>query len=390
MKTNCFDIGIVGAGPAGSSAAISLARKGYSVVLVDKSTFPRSKLCGDFLNPINWPFFKGMGIAKDVLSLKPERITSFRLSTFLGHEASLPFPAQNDHSIFGLGLERSAFDNLLITKAEQVGAVIMQGFRPSGLRQEKDGWCMMLGSRSTEQRVRSTFLIGADGRNSWVARRLGLTQLNPRLERYLAFQTHLRSVQGDKGKVEIHIFPGGYAGLARIGGGISNLCFVVERELATGHQSIEALMERCLFQNPFLYEILKNSEIVGSVHSASPVYFSPRCCYGAGFLLVGDAARVVEPVTGEGIYFALKGGALASEATHQAFCRTNFSARQLSSYGRSCQRTFFFRQQINTFVRYLIYRPRLLAPLIRLSSRSSFPLAPLVNFVCQPGSASRF
>ncbi|MFB3062075.1 MAG: FAD-dependent oxidoreductase, partial [Candidatus Binatia bacterium] len=74
MKTNCFDIGIVGAGPAGSSAAISLTRKGYSVVLVDKSTFPRSKLCGDFLNPINWPLFDQLGVAEELLSLQHEKI----------------------------------------------------------------------------------------------------------------------------------------------------------------------------------------------------------------------------------------------------------------------------------------------------------------------------
>jgi flavin-dependent dehydrogenase len=387
-----FDVAIVGAGPAGSSSAISLGRKGYSVVLIDKRLFPREKLCGDFLSPINWPLFERLRIREHILFLKPERIASFRISTFFGQEVTLPFPVQNGQPSFGLGLRRSVLDKLLMEKAEQEGVVIKQGFKPSGLKQEKNGWSIMLANPSPEQRLHATLLIGADGRNSWVAHRLGLIQLNPRLEGYLAFQAHLRSAQGDEGKVQIHIFPGGYAGLVRVGGDITNLCFAVERELVRKHRSIEALMERCLSKNPFLHESLKGSEIVGQPLSASPVYFSPRRCYGTGFLLAGDAARVTEPVTGEGVYFALKGGELAAEAADLAFKRNDFSARQLSCYERLSRRAFSRRQRINRLIRLLIYRPALLTPLIRLCSKTYLPLSPLMKFVCKSEASfpSRF
>ena len=81
-----------------------------------------------------------------------------------------------------------------------------------------------------------------------------------------------------------------------------------------------ALLERFLWKNRYLRELLADTEIVGQIRSAYPVYFSPRRCYGDGFLLVGDAARVTEPVTGEGIYFALKSAEILAqtiESPHQ-------------------------------------------------------------------------
>src|SRR3989338_2178521 len=77
-----FDVAIVGAGPAGSSAAISLARKGYSVILLERAIFPREKLCGDFLNPANWPLLERLGVFDEILSLEHEKVTAFRISTF--------------------------------------------------------------------------------------------------------------------------------------------------------------------------------------------------------------------------------------------------------------------------------------------------------------------
>ena len=69
-----FDVAIVGAGPAGSSAAISLARKGYSVILLERAIFPREKLCGDFLNPANWPLLERLGVVDEILSLEHEKV----------------------------------------------------------------------------------------------------------------------------------------------------------------------------------------------------------------------------------------------------------------------------------------------------------------------------
>ena len=86
-----FDVAIVGAGPAGSSAAIALARKGYSVALLDKEQFPREKLCGDFLNPVSWPLLRELNVERGSRALH-QKVTTFRFTSFSGEKAEVPLP----------------------------------------------------------------------------------------------------------------------------------------------------------------------------------------------------------------------------------------------------------------------------------------------------------
>lgn len=377
-----FDVAIVGAGPSGSSSAIALAQKGYSVVLLDRAFFPREKLCGDFLNPVNWPIFEKLAVADKLLASKHEKVTAFRISNCADEETTIRFPSQNGRQLFGLGVSRLYLDDLLLRRAEQQGVAVRQGCKVQGIAREGEGWSIFLDGPHMGSRLEAFFLIGADGRNSLVAHRLGLARKSEGSGNYVALQAHLKGVKGLEGEVQIHSFPGGYAGLVGLGEGMANLCFIVEKEKAQEKMSRGVLVERCLYQNRYLGESLRESEITSPVRSAFPVYFSPRRSYGDGYLLVGDAARVTEPVTGEGVYFALKSGILAAETIDLAFRRQDRSAEAFSSYERLCQSSFAFRERVNRLVRALIYRPSLLAPVVRLSAKTSFPLRPLVAWLC--------
>lgn len=377
-----FDVAIVGAGPAGCSSAVFLARRGYSVVLLDKALFPREKLCGDFLNPANWEIFDRLAIRDALLSLQHEKVESFLISSQTA-SATVPFPSRNGRSFFGLGLKRSLFDALLLRLAERVGVTVRQGCKPSELSRDEAGWVLTCGDSSSVTKLHAKLLIGADGRNSWVAHRLGLTAPDESSGRFVAFQSHLRDCRGIDRDVQIHLFPGGYAGLVGLGEGMANLCFTVEKKLAREATAIEVFFRKYLYQNNRLKDALETAEPVGELRSMYPVYFSPRRCFGEGFLLAGDAARVTEPVTGEGVYFALKSGELAAEAADAAFQRGDISARQLSGYGFACRHAFAGRVRINRLVRAAIHRPYLLTPLLSLSRKSNFPVSALVNRVCQ-------
>jgi geranylgeranyl reductase family protein len=381
VKTNRFDIGIIGAGPAGSSAAISLARKGYSVVLVDKSTFPRSKLCGDFLNPISWPLFERLGVAEELLSLKHEEITGFRISCFTGEEASFPFPHHHGQPLYGLGLNRLYLDHLLLKRAEREGATVLEGKKVRDLSNEGGQWTISLTDPWGDETLHSAFLIGADGRNSVVAERLGLAGPRKKIGSFLGFQLHLRGVQRMNGQVQIHLFPGGYAGLAGVGGGITNLCFALEKRRVKDHSAIESILENCLYQNPHLKIALKESQRISETQSTYPIHTRRRRSSGDGFVLLGDAAYAPEPVTGEGVYFALMSANLASEVIHQAFVKGDFSTNQTARYETVCKKSLWWRERLNTLNRGLVYRPYLLRSLVRLSSKTSFPIGPLIHFV---------
>jgi geranylgeranyl reductase family protein len=378
-----FDVVIIGAGPAGSSAAIALGGLGYSVALIDKEQFPREKLCGDFVNPINIPLFRALGVEPQVLSQKHETVTAFRITSFAGGEAEIPLRSANGRTSCGLGLSRASLDNVLLEKARET-VTAFQGFKAKELRKSEERWRITIDRGAGSEELSARIVIGADGRNSWVAHRLKLSNNAAGPQRAIGFQMRLQGAAALNGKVEIHLFPGGYAGLVGLGDGTVNLCLAIEKAHMAARQPGPDAWQDCLPQNPWLRAILDRSSVLGQIRSVYPIYFPPRRCYADGALLAGDAARVNEPVTGEGIYFAIKSGMIAAKTVDQALRTGDLSAAQLSLYARDCDRAFRIRRGVNSLIRWLIYRPSLLSPLIRHSSRKRQILAPFVHAICTP------
>jgi geranylgeranyl reductase family protein len=379
LKT--FDAVIVGAGPAGSAAAIALARRGYEVALIDKQCFPREKLCGDFVNPINRAIFRALDVEDRILAEPHGRVTGFRITTFSGREAEAGFSWLERESEAGLGLRRALLDHALLQRAEALAVTVRQGVRIEELTRAADGWRMTTG-REDPWHARS--LIGADGRHSWVARQLGLYGRAMTTARAVGFQCRLR-LRGRIGdKIEIHMFPGGYAGVVALGDGTVTLGMAIDKRELGGERGADFLFHRVLAQNPHLKEIIDRSDTVTEFRSVYPVYFPARRAVADGALLVGDAARVSEPVTGEGIYCAMRSGMLAAEHIDLAFQRGDLAAESLAGYERACRRAFRSRWALNALLRFAVYRPALVEPIIRLSATQHRLLHSLVNAVCMP------
>jgi len=374
-----FDVAIIGAGPAGSSAAIQLATKGYSVALLDKEQFPREKLCGDFLNPVNWPLLRELKVERAVLARPHEKVSIFRFTSFSGEEAEIPLPAGRDGTVVGLGLRRFDLDHVLLERANSLGVTVLDGWKPKELERQPDGWMLKADKSLLGARV----LIGADGRNSWVAHHLGLADPAAMQGRSVGFQFRLNCANRSTGKIEIHLFPGGYAGVVGLAGDTVTLGLAIEKHRLLDGRPEQSLLESILPQNPWLKEILRSGS-VSEMRSTYPVYFPPRRTYGDGVLLVGDAARVNEPVTGEGIYFALKSGVFAAKTVDEGFQMSDFSLARLRSYERNCRSAFRARRAINALIRWLIYRPALLSRVIRLSHKRTRLLDPIVQMICAP------
>jgi flavin-dependent dehydrogenase len=186
------------------------------------------------------------------------------------------------------------------------------------------------------------------------------------------------------GQIEIHLFPGGYAGVVGLGDGTITLGMAIDKRKLGGERGADFLFSKVLAQNPYLKEIISRSDGAAELHSVYPVYFPARRCVDNGALLVGDAARVSEPVTGEGIYFAMRSGLLAAETIDLALRRGNLGAAGLAGYERDCRRAFRSRLALNALLRFAIYRPALLNPFIRLSAKNGRLLNSLVDAVCVP------
>jgi geranylgeranyl reductase family protein len=381
-----FDVAIIGAGPAGSSAAIQLAAKGYSVALLDKEQFPREKLCGDFLNPVNWPMLRELRVERDVLARPHEKISIFHFTSFSGEEAEVPLPAgRDDKAAVGLGLRRFDLDYVLLGRAKSLGVTVLDGWKPRELERQPDGWILKADKSDVFGELGARMLIGADGRNSWVAHHLGLADPTAMQGRSVGFQFRLECKNRSTGKIEIHLFPGGYAGIVGLDGDTVTLGLAIEKHRLLDGRPEQSLLKSILPQNPWLKEMLRSGS-VSEMRSTYPVYFPPRRAYADGVLLVGDAARVNEPVTGEGIYFALKSGAFAARTVDEGFQMSDFSAASLRSYERNCGSAFRTRRGINALIRWLIYRPAVLSPLIRFSGSRRGLLDSMVYTICRSSS----
>lgn len=379
-----FDAVIVGAGPAGSATAIALARRGYDVALLDKQNFPREKLCGDFVNPINWPIFAELGVAERILAEPHCRVAGFRITACSGAAAEVSLAPTNQNRSFGLGLARARLDRVLLQRAQEVGATIRTGARLERMAKEARGWQLTTGAGES---WRAKILIGADGRNSSVARRLRIDGPTTARGRSVGFQIRLEGAENANGRIEIHLFPGGYAGLVGVGDGSLNLGLAIDRKVLPPSGDVkEFLLKDRLAQNPALKAILQRHEPMAQPRSAYPVYFPPRRSFDDEALLVGDAARVTEPVTGEGIYFAMQSGLLAAATIDSALRAGDCSASFLRRYQEQCARLFAPRLRLNALLRLAIYRPALMGPVIRWSSKHDRMLSSLVSAVCVPAA----
>jgi geranylgeranyl reductase family protein len=376
-----FDVAVIGGGPSGASAAITLAKLGYGVLIVDRAVFPRDKLCGDFINPVNWPILRELNVSQEVLTRQHAEVRKFRLTASNGTEAASSLPIYGAQR-FGLGLRRYYLDHLLMERAKRDGASIVEGARIKRLVKSAEGWVLEFEKAGELVSHRSKIIVGADGRNSWVARRLGVAGIKRSSRGSVGFAIQLKKNHGLEGSVEIHQFPGGYAGLVRVDRDTVNLCFTIERSCLRQSVSFEALRNLQLNQNPFLRDQLADAESCGDLRSVSPVYFPPRKCFGDGFLLVGDAARVTEPVTGEGIYFALRSGQLAGKTIDSALRRKDTTSDCLRQYQRACREEFRKRFRLNYLTRVLAHHPSLLSSLIRFSAKRRRLLDSMVKSVC--------
>lgn len=335
-----YDVIVVGAGPGGSAAATVMARKGMRVLLLDKASFPRDKICGDAISGKSVDVLRELGMLDDLV--RDESIGSWGVifSGPMGDEVSIPFTKMMDRPVApGFVSRREVFDQLVFNHAVDAGADIRQQTSLTDLLFE-DGQvtgARIKNSDGNVEEISSRIVIGADGAYSAVARSLGMTQLDEK--HYCAgLRSYYRGVEGfnDHNHIELHFvdesIPGYFwifpmaNGMANVGLGM--LSSVVKKKSVQLKPLLEVLVNHPRFKDRF-----KNAERVGSVKGwGLPLGSKPRSMAGDGWMLVGDAASLIDPFTGEGIGNALVSGWRAAEWAERSLEANNFSGSYLKQY----------------------------------------------------------
>jgi geranylgeranyl reductase family protein len=329
-----FDVAIVGGGPAGSSCAAFCALAGLRTLVLEREKFPREKVCGDCLNPSCWPVLERLALAQQVRDLPHSRLDLVEFIAIDGHKVGIDLPTGDDDC--ELSVKRSLFDDLLMRRAGELGAHVREETTVTALDHNANWKIETAIGESFSARI----LIGADGRNSTVAR---LRNLLPRPARErVALQAHVPLPRNFGRRIVLQFLREGYSGQAPVNDAELNLCLVGTPPTIS---RLRHWAER-------------HFEINQPWHTITPLTRLPVSCAHENLLFIGDAARVVEPFTGEGIYYALRSGEFAANAITK-IVRGEDRQSALREFTRACAEMYRGRLWINRLARAAVLWPRI-------------------------------
>jgi flavin-dependent dehydrogenase len=346
-----FDVIVVGGGPAGATAAAFCAQRGLRVALFEHARFPRHKICGDVINPNCWPVLERLGVAERIHGLPGHEIDGALFATTESAAVTIPLPRAT------VAIRRSLFDAALLDHARGCGVHVFEGVTVHEVSADRHV------VTSNGQYLAAKGIIGADGRHSVTARKAGLAHRRRRSNSHLAFQSHFRAPEALDHRVQLHLFRGGYCGLVRIDADLANLCIVTDPQCARFHDDCEALFAHTVWQSPRFRELGIAPEPIDPLQSAHPLEAPMNVPARNGVFLAGDALRVMEPFTGQGIFFALRTGGLAAEA---ACLRSGGE----ETYAATIARLYRRRGRTNEWLRRAMYRERAARVLIPVVQRA--------------------
>ena len=372
-----WDAIVVGAGPAGSATAALLARGGLAVLILEKTVdgLP-AKICGEYLSPGCLPILRRLG-ALAALAEMGRPLYGMILRTATGRVLRASYtnttpPLQT--RVHGLSLSRALLDSLLLDLAVKSGAEVESGFQVGDVG--RDGPLVevagRLGGCATRRSAR--LIIGADGRHSVVARRLGAVRRHPWLDK-MALVAHVTGAEREGESAEVFLGPERYAILNPMADGVTNVGVVANRrDLPRGEDPRQSLWATAT-RMPGLDARLRRARFSVSPRCIGPLAHRALVLAARNTLLVGDAAGFLDPFTGEGIYAALRSAELAAQHVLAGWTSAGAAPETLAQYarewGQELDSKFRFATHLQRAIRHPKFSDWLVAGLSRRSALSA-------------------
>lgn len=368
---------IVGAGPAGASCALALSGSGLKVGVVDKATFPRDKICGDALSADVVSQLPKLSeeLARD-FAMRETRTTSYGVRLYAPDRTSvdLSFTGKGGGSN-GYVWQRLEFDNLLVSHVRASGGCqLIEGVVVTDLVVTADE----VHIRTSRGLLRARMVVGADGANSLVARLAGSKAIDRR-HHSAGLRVYYEGVAGfdDRNHIELHFFRKilpGYLWIFPMEGGRANVGIgILSSVVARKRLNLREVLDELLTTEPVLRNRFAGARPLEHARGHGlPLGSSTRKCSGDRFLLIGDAASLIDPFTGEGIGNAIRSGRVAADHIANCFRLNDFSARFNLTYDQEIDRRMNKEFRIGRVLQRLCTIPWLFNLVVRKASRNPY------------------
>jgi flavin-dependent dehydrogenase len=344
------DVVVVGGGPAGSVTALLLAREGVRVRVIERARFPRTKVCGEYLNAGAVAALERLGLL-DAVRAVSEPLCGVRLIPAEAEVVTLPFRHES------LACARSALDAVLLDAAVAAGAVVEHGRVEFTLVDE--GWCDGVVVRTDDGALverPAVYTVGADGIGSFIARKTGLTKPIRRAARY-AVGGHYAGFGDLDRHVEMYVGGGAYFAINPLSADQANVMVVVPRErLAQWSADVDAGIHGAAAELGRGVRSFEGVTRIGPRVSIGPLAHDVEEPQRAAVVLVGDAAGFLDPFTGQGVFLALTGAEHAAQAILTGL-RGEGGFKALDAYGRWRTRDVAWRKRLSQAVGALVDIP---------------------------------
>ncbi len=360
---------MIGGGPAGSTTALVLARSGWRVVVVERKSFPRQKVCGEYLSGTNWPLLAELGLAADFRCLAGPDVVEVGL--FVGRYAfrgRLPRPAGRQGD-WGRALGREHLDTLLLRAAAAAGAEVLQPADCAQLSRSGGQFvCRIRTQGNPEPReLRVPIVIAAHG--SWESGSLPSQPQRAAADGadLLGFKAHFHHSALAPGLMPLVSFPGGYGGLVHCDAGRTSLSCCIRRDVLAriqrrgGQSAGQAVLQYICDTTGAVRNALQSAQVDGAWLAAGPIRPGIRSCYRGGVFFVGNAAGEAHPAVAEGISMAMQSGWLLAQELISArgvLGDERIRDRVGESYARAWRRSFASRIYASQAVARWTMHPR--------------------------------
>jgi flavin-dependent dehydrogenase len=373
-----YDAVIIGGGPAGASTATFLARAGWNVAVVERSEYPRRKVCGEFVSATTLPLLESLGVreAWDAAAGPPV----MRVGLFVGAATvTAPMPRGEGRECWGRALGRETLDTLLLDAARRAGAQIWQPWRAVSVRPDGQRHVCAIQAKEQGGELRAPVIIAAHG--SWEAGALASQLRRTRSPSdLLAFKAHFLGSDLDRNLMPLLAFPGGYGGMVRSDGDRVGLSCCIQRDLT------QTLRERfggapasaCVLQHIWestrgVSESLARAQLSGAWLAAGPIRPGVRARHAGGIFRVGNIAGEAHPIVAEGISMAMQSGGMLARflGAVQDDLKPRSLQRTANMYAGAWRRQFSGRIAAAAAFAHVAMRPELMSPASR--AIESFP-----------------